>query len=425
MNTRIEWLKQKRVWVGHDEWERKRRECVEKGELAGSKTVRRDWYGGLRYRVDRWWGDNFTALFVGEWREDHTEFTVYITHNSEERNTRKLSGKDAYRTVSKMFKERVGKGLKSAFGSVEKNSWHTMVPPPPKWQDPAETGEVVSHVYKADVSSCYPYELSKTLPSAKKKDTKTVQGRVSPTEEYPFAFYTKSGHMSIWQEFDTRDAQSWDVPTEVAFPRVMSKKGIPFYREVDDADEVTVLMKASPYSLADEMRTLYNGRNEHQEYKLVMNAFIGYLWSTRLWKTTNLSHIVAVVLNRARLRMMNVMREITERGGKPLLVAIDSVAWQYDRYQGWTDTKELGAFVREYVDVQLVMAKNGQYGLYDSKAQKFLSIKHQGVEAKDFEEKKQRIHTPADFYKEFTSVIRLYDRITGETKIIDTNGVNL
>lgn len=411
------WMKEKRIQLKHEEWEAKRRWCRENGEWAASKTRIVDWVGGVRYRVDRV-GQNYTVLYVGE----EGQFARYVTHNDDERNARKLTGRDAYRIVSKMFTDRTGKTVRQVYGGVEKFEWHELVPPPPQWQNPSGIGVVTDYVYKADVSSCYPYELSKTLPSAKKRDMKTVQGRVAPTEEYPFAFYTKSRHMSIYGEFDTRDAQGWDIPTELAFPMVKTK-GVAFYREVEDNEETTVLMKASPYSLAPEMEKLYNGRDEHPEYKIVMNAFIGYLWSSCRPGKTNLSHIVAVVLNRARMRILSIMKEIAEKGGRPLLVAIDSVAWQWDVYKGWTKHKELGAFVLEYRNVQLVMSKTGQYGLYDPTRKQFLSIKHQGVEAKDFEEKKQRIHTPADFYREFTSVICVYDRVTGKTRIIDTEGV--
>lgn len=419
MRTRIEWYNRKEVKIQectHQEWEAKREWCRKNGKEARSKTGVVDWMGGVKYRIDRW-GKSKTRLCVSE----NGELTAYVTDDSEERNERKLTGRDAYNTVSRMFQDRTGKRLRQAFGGVEKTEWHRLVPPAPQWQNPTGIGVVTDMVCKADVSSCYPYELSKTLPSAKKRDTKTVKGRVAPTEEYPFAFYTKSGHMSIYGEFDTREAQGWDLPRPLTHP-VVKKRGIPFYTEVSDEEEVTVLMKKSEYSLAPEMRTLYEGRNEHQEYKLVMNAFIGYFWREFGREKSNLSHLVVVVHNRARMRILSAMKEVTEKGGVPMLAVVDSLAWQRDVYEGCTTTKELGAFVREYTNVQLVMSKTGQYGLYDADRKKFLLVKHQGVEANDAEEKLKRIHTPADFYREFTSTIQLYDRITGETNTINTKG---
>lgn len=197
---------------------------------------------------------------------------------------------------------------------------------------------VVKHydkVFKTDITSAYPYEGSKKLPTL--QGAKKVSGRVAPTEEFPFAFYVKSGDLAIYEEFDTDDMRNY-------------RKFYPAYfdRHFAVRDEETILCPAAEYDLNQLFYMMYDKRKTNPEYKTYMNLFIGYCQRN---DNPEFAHIAAVVLARCVMRVLRIAAELEKRGNQVILIATDAVAWtgkaEPDMYC-LPHEKELGALVLEY-----------------------------------------------------------------------------
>jgi hypothetical protein len=116
-----------------------------------------------------------------------------------------LSGGEAYDILDGMFTGRYGKTIFSAFTGREYKDLYARVKlcVPPQIHYAVPTPEPLSGGYKADVSSCFPAELSRTMPTL--HGSKLVKGHIKPDEQFPFAFYLNSHHLAIYKEFDTHE----------------------------------------------------------------------------------------------------------------------------------------------------------------------------------------------------------------------------
>lgn len=392
MNKYLKWSEiSERVVINHEEFNRKVDFYRERGTLVtGSKTKLIDWCEELPYAID--YSSRTATIYC---RGEDGNFYRFVSFLDVEKNEKQIEKKKggtfAYNEINKSFRKENGKSLIAAFGRVSK-SYKELVPPPILWQNPEYLGEIVHMIRKADVSSAFPYAGTMTLPDSHAWAKRTCYGRVEPTEEYPFAFYIKSKHMAIYGEFDTHDYKNYYV-----------KDVRPFYRDIPDDEEVTVLMKASKYSLKDIMERLYEGRKENADNKIIMNSFFGYLQSARLWKgDLFMAHITAVVITRTNDRMLKCTQEIYERGGMPMLVMTDSVAWRGNVYDKTDKEKKLGAFYLEHENADMVYCRFGQYALYDPINKEFLITKHQGLDENEAAVRMEGVKNLRDFAKKFS-----------------------
>lgn len=360
--------------------------------VLGSKTRVLDWMDEGNYCIDNDYKNQPTIFAVRGGK------LVRLTSSFDEdknkrRNEGVKGGTFAFNFINKQMKERKGSSLISAFGRVEK-SWKQMVPAPLLWQNPDYKNDIVHNVFKADVSSAFPYMGTLPLPDAHKKSVKYISGRVPPNEEYPFAFYPKSKNIAILGELDTHDYVGYYVKDDRCI-----------YQDIAPDLDDTVLMKASPYTLKDIMEDLYNGRKENTDNKIIMNSFFGYLQSTKLWKgDLNMAHITAVVITRSNHRMLKYTQEMIENGGMPVLVMTDSIVWRGTVFDKFTKEKSLGAFVLEYEMADIAYCKYGQYAISDPKTGEFLVVKHQGIDDQATEEKLKGVNNLKDFIKHFSGI---------------------
>ena len=290
-------------------------------------------------------------------------------------------GSSSIKYVNDKFKERTGESIRKAFGIVDpKEDFKGFQYSPIIWTDKKCLGMNLKNIYKADVSSAYPYNLSKSLPDA--HTAVIVPGRVEPTPEYPFAFYIYSNQLAIYNEFDTADYK--DHFLNNAFNNYEQWEdeytNRLHYQETDR--ELTILMKASQYTLKPEMEELYAGKALDESCKQTMVAFIGALSSLNPLCNNNntMRHISSIVYARHIIRMMRLYDRIVNQGGVVESIATDSIIWASKRdIKVYSEEKYLGSFYLEYRNARARIARQGVYAIECDG--KLMLVKRQGCSA--------------------------------------------
>ena len=223
-----------------------------------------------------------------------------------------------------------------------------------------------NNLYKAsaiDASSQYPSGCLGRLPDY--HTAIAVKGRAFPTDEYPFAFYA-SGHCAEKDVFDTHEWLSNPM-----FPylfRLDQKENYAFTPLKDD-EELTILMKASEYTMDSTWEYFYANKNscskdspEYEEAKLIMNKTIGS-WhrkdkdKKRLMTyddhgSYQLAHIVAIAIARGNQKILDMVEKI---GPQFILhICVDGIIYLGDRKFG-IDESKLGKFAQEFIGADFVM----------------------------------------------------------------------
>ena len=266
-------------------------------------------------------------------------------------NNAGMSGQDAYEYINEKYKmiKRIHKD-KSLFSDISGNNYSDeykaikqCVPAAINYCAKGRIDKITTSVYKADVSSAYPAACCGSIPTL--HGCKTLKGRIAPTEEYPFAFYTKSHHLAIYNELDTRKFKN-----NMFYPQY-SKPADPTSWTPNDKikaeDDETILCKDSGISLKSIFDELYNGRKEHEEYKFIMNAFIG---RCQLNSNPIMSHLSAVVLARTVKAMLDRCKILQSEGSVPIFISTDSIAWYGKPSTCASFEKYLGSFTYEAYD---------------------------------------------------------------------------
>lgn len=270
------------------------------------------------------------------------------------------SGMQAYRAIEEKFNYYNGTktlALESIFSGKKYKLEYTLikgcVPVQIQYMNPGFKGKIVEGVYKADVSSAFPTQIIRDLPTL--HGSKKVSGRAEPSEKYPFAFYTKSHHIKTLDGYDSHEMNSW------------------YYREyykcddnVKDEDEETILCPkmSEKYhtALAKAFEDCYNHRKDDSFNKFIMNATIGYFQRNN---NPALSFISAIVILRCNIDMIRRCYQLEDEGNTVLFIATDSIAWKGKQSSVAIDEKYLGSFTYE--------AKNTKFLGYSCKAYQFLN----------------------------------------------------
>ena len=270
------------------------------------------------------------------------------------------SGMQAYRAIEDKFNEfnhTKTLALESIFSGRKYKLEYTLikgcVPVQIQFMNPGYKGKIVEGVYKADVSSAFPTQIMRDLPTL--HGSITVPGRAEPSEKYPFAFYTKSHHIKTLDGYDSHDLNCW------------------YYREYykcDDnvKDEVTILCPkmSEKYheALAKTFEDFYDHRKDDSFNKFILNATIGYFQRNN---SPSLSFISAIVILRCDIDMLRRCYQLEEEGNTVLFIATDSIAWKGKLSSVAIDEKYLGSFTYE--------GKNIKFLGYSCKAYQWLNNK--------------------------------------------------
>ena len=270
------------------------------------------------------------------------------------------TGLNAYQKIEEKFNEfnhTKTLALESIFSGRKYRSDYSLiklcVPVQIQFMNVGYKGQIVEGVFKADVSSAFPTQIMRDLPTLHGRII--VPGRAEPSEKYPFAFYVNSHHIKTFDGYDSHEMNCW------------------FYREyykcddsIKDEDELTILCPkmSEKYhdALAKAFKDCYEHRRDDSFNKFVMNAGIGFMQ-----RNTNpaLSFISAIVILRCNIDMIRRCYQLEDEGNTILFIATDSIAWKGKLSPIATDEKYLGSFTYE--------GKNIKFLGYSSKAYQWLN----------------------------------------------------
>lgn len=273
--------------------------------------------------------------------KEHAQYMFNDNRGTSVSEKPEMSGMQAYDYIETMFQEEYGddKSLFTSFSGVSYKEQYKVikncVPKPVSMINKTFTHRIIPNIHKADISSAYPSEGSKALPTL--HGCVQIEGRVKPTEEYPFAFYINSHHMAILNEFSTVEWSKY-------------RKFYTLYDEMfDDSvypeEDITILCKCAPCSLANVFSKVYEQKeNGNQIAKLGMNAAIGMFQKT---SNPRLCHLSAVIIGRCCNRILKLAKKIEDKQSSVILIATDSIIWKGSLLEEAVDRKSLGSFTYE------------------------------------------------------------------------------
>lgn len=253
----------------------------------------------------------------------------------------------AYSIFKKRVQEHFEVSLRKMFGNLPEDFqiYRDLVPKPVNFAFPDILLKEISGCTKADISSAYGFEASKDLPDLHEEARKIVNGRVEPSEEYPFAFYLKSKKMAIFGEGDS-DFYGRSIYVDSGYIDWNLKA----------ADDVTLLCKKAKYSLREVFEELFAGRKENPDNKKVMNFTIG-MWHRKKISSgdDNYWPLAAVVKFRCNKRIVDLCDELLKKRQIPILINTDSITWIGSDQSCVDKEKFLGSFTLEYANCRVII----------------------------------------------------------------------
>lgn len=310
------------------------------------------------------YGDHFTVSSSGKILRYYDQGYHEVRVGSGDRAAQPISGRQARSRFDSYVFEECGKTLYQMFGKITTDYYdfiRTCVPSQISWSDYDISGITLLNCNKADISSAFPFEASKSLPDFRYH--KEYCEYVMPNNEYPFAFYDNGGLCFIEEDGTVIDTRQWDRSYYSLERQYNSRKQTSRERNYVNSlfAPKTILCKRSCYNLAAVFRKLYDLRNCDKKAKATMNMSIGYMWRRQC---PNLAHLAAVTIARCNARIINAWRQIEDKGGTVVLVATDSIAWRGDaNLIETTTTKDLGNLVMEYESCKMIVVSPKCYQL--------------------------------------------------------------
>lgn len=265
------------------------------------------------------------------------------------------------------FLERTGKTLVENFGKT-KQYFKTCVPQPIYYQNPFFGQDVIiKNVCKEDFSSHYPSCALEKLPDA--NTMKIVDKYCLPDEEYEFAFYPDTGHIAIYNEFDTH---CWTTMQKI-YGAGEGKDRI-YKTDYLGREKKTVLMKAAKDKIV-ELAIYYDMKNkclkgspEYKQAKLFLNKFLGMFEQNSIsaYDRLPLAHLAAVIKWRANIKMFKLIKQIGEEN--IIQVCVDGLLHTGPAY-GQSENK-LGKLICEEENAKLIQKGINQYIVFGKETHK-------------------------------------------------------
>lgn len=327
------------------------------GKKVDEKTLRAAWIqADIMYRQDK--SGKYEQLYTRE----HGKYYRYST-NTFAGGKVINPGRDAYNAVVERLKENIGEKrnvMMKFFGHTDPD-FKRCIPKQFYHINERYIGKKIYGVSGIDFSSHYPANICGRLPDA--NGAKVYAGTVPPTEEFPFAFYVRSGHSSELGVYDTHE---W-LMSDFSYRLFEKKASYDWNLDVSPDDDTTVLMPASEATLDEIIQHFYDKRNEKSEYgdkaKLVMNAFIGYLHKAQNYEKNPYAHLAAVCLARANNKMLRAAEQIGY--DKIVQICIDGCIYKENKSYG-VAKKSLGACVQEFRNCVIQIEGTNKYLIKDS-----------------------------------------------------------
>lgn len=229
-------------------------------------------------------------------------------------------------------------------------------------------------VVKEDISSAYVSALLSEGGLPTLKGFKKVEGRVSPTKEFPFAFYN-DGTLAIYDEFDSlsfRLNEGYKTIFNSGVDIIKAKRRKWQYKP--NSRPITYLCKKETKyneALKNVFTNLFNHRKDNEENKFIMVAAIG---SLHMNSRPYCSHVAAVVISRCIYRMILKYNEYKRLGLEIVLINTDSIAasikdapgvFLKEKAKNKKAPKRIGEFHTECINGKIYMCSVKKYQLID------------------------------------------------------------
>lgn len=258
------------------------------------------------------------------------------------------TGTKAVKLVKDKFKENTGTTLLKAFGTV--NEEYKICVPKQFYYNEINKKTIIKNISAIDFCSMFPSNMCGKLPDS--HTAIEVEGYVKPNEEYEFAFYLDTGHVAIYNEFDSHDWLKYNFCDEVF--RYGREK---FVQHPYKQDTKTILMKASKYELTSIYEEAYKLRDVDSNMKLITNASIGK-FHTKEYKTNKYAHLASVCIARANNKMIHLATII---GRKNIIqICVDGIIYKGNIKYG-KDVKALGDLHQEVLNADICYAGMNKY----------------------------------------------------------------
>lgn len=401
----------KHIKINHGEWNELVDTLIEEGYTENQSplktTIRSFPFGSYKFDDIKRDKDMYAVNWEGE-------LLHFYTANDDEKNSDEhVLGTTAFKEINSKFVSLYDISFAKAFGTWERGDRDLSSKEKEKeYHYPLEQcnsalaaiigcddlfkHSILSGVCKADISSAYPYQLTKELPTTKNM-IGPISGAAQPFPGY-VAYWIKSGHVI-----------SDDVDTRTLIDHPLYKKYHKF-KEIDPKEEITYFLPLSnKYSLKTIMEELYCGRRNNPKNKGIMNSFIGKLRSRKEYQNSYMGHISALVYARHITYMCKLYDELISNNCYPIMYATDSIMWVGEPIA--KKDKYLGSFTLEYENCRAIYHGCGNYALEDPQTHSLAIVKHQGI-GEDLW-KTRRIETLEDFSK--ATVIHMDERYNLKT----------
>lgn len=362
----IEWHKRPRTNLKIDEFEKLYSSLSKLKKIDPKGFVRRTSYdeGSWCIRIKGW----TRHLFM----KKNGEYLHFWSNRDDKKNYCEVdtgTGKRAMQTVKNMFEDKYGVTLKKAFGYAPLEV-KLMCSPKQFYftSDEHKTNKkyvdkILQSLSMVDFTSHYPGSIDGDLPDW--HTAKEFPGTVKPTEEYPFAFYMKSGHIAEYGVFDTHDWVGHELQNNLFVLKDEYKGNILVHNAqkylTNPDSDCTILCKSSKYHLGDIYKELYARRKEDEEFKNAMNKSIGYM-ATAKYSTYKLAHIRAFVIGRANAKMLDIVNKIGLK--KIVQICVDGALYIGSQTIG-IDHKELGKPYQEFTGYKGIFRQLNCYIIAD------------------------------------------------------------
>lgn len=334
----------------------------EKGRKAKHVTKATDWIYDNMYYLSYKKTQKYMQLYV---REDGK--SIRYKTSSFDPNKKLGQGSNAIKRFNEKFSETYPElpkrtAMFTAYGNTEEE-FKYCIPKQFYYIQSNLCGKELEHISSIDGTSSYPSNACGMLPDA--NTAVRYEGTVKPTKEYPFAFYLKSGFVAEYNKYDTHE---W----------MKSRYCLNLFDDdhqgyVNPKDDITVLMKASNYTLDSIWEYFYERRKDDEQFKVVMNATIGNFHRKKYAKY-KYAHLAAVIIARANDKHLKMIEKI---GVNNIIhICVDGIIYKGNTVYG-IDEKKLGTYYQEFTDCRFMMKKTNVY--MAMKGNEVVKYKHGGL----------------------------------------------
>ena len=378
----INWMKDAKIFnISTSEFAEKCQLFKKNGkEKEGSKTVKSEWFEAAKETGEAYMNErvgNYLRLLTFSFENG---WVVFSTNTFDESKNEKKEYKPTvafskFRSeFAKMHESKDANFFSRTFGSTPEAFFLAIMKPIYYFNSFFEGKKIKCG--SIDRSSAYPADACGCLPDA--KTAIIIEGYAEPSEEYPFAFYMKSGHVAEFGKFNSRE---WlDLPLELNIFKFKDGRDKPSYYIPKEEDE-TVLMKPAKYKLDDLWEKYYdrkeNSKSEAERAfaKSVLVSIIGcwHMKNTMRGYQYKYAHLAAIVIARANFECIQKMKEIGF--SRCVHVIVDGICYAGEDEHGIYE-KKLGKWKNEAVGADGYFKGTNYYMI--KKEKEVIKARHSG-----------------------------------------------